>query len=167
MFGFGKSKRIATGIKDIQMAIISQSYIFAESLAKEVDAVLSELKVPVYTKILTRDSNTVTCIDQVSFSIEAMAFYLNVLARTCYSTPNRESAGTIILKPTVSELLEFFAKADHSLTGGNISEFMDRVNEFFWARNSQYSHIQSLFGTDIDDKSSALHHAGRAIAKEA
>jgi len=28
MFGFGKSKRIATGIKDIQMAIISQSYIY-------------------------------------------------------------------------------------------------------------------------------------------
>jgi hypothetical protein len=29
-------KRIATGVKDIQMAIVSQSYLFADSVSKEV-----------------------------------------------------------------------------------------------------------------------------------
>ena len=167
MFGFGKFKRIAAGVKDIQAAIMSQSYVFADLVAKEVDAIRSDLNVPMYTKILTRDRNTVSCIDQISFSDEAMAFYLNVLARTCYSTSKRDSAGTIILNTTVSELLEYFAKAAYSLKGGDIYDFRHRLHEFFRERNSQYSSVKSLLGTDIDDKSSALQHAGVIIAKEA
>jgi hypothetical protein len=89
------------------------------------------------------------------------------LARTCYSAPKPELAGTVILRPSVLELLELFAKAAHSVMGGNISEFRDRINEFFWERDSQYANIKSLLGTDIDDESSALQHAARLIAKEA
>lgn len=172
MFGFGKSKRIATAVKDIQMAVLSQSYIFAGAIAEEVDAVLSDTTavVPMYKKIITQNDDqtgTFTCLDQIAFSNEAMAFYLNVLARTCYATPKRESAGIIILKPSILTLLELFAKAAHAIIEGDLAEIQQAITDLFWDRDARYGNRKSLLGANLEDKSSAWQEAGRIIAVEA
>jgi len=169
MFDFGKNKRVAEGVKALQMKITEQSYIFAIDLSKEIDTNLIDFDVPRYKKLITSDNQDLeapTCLNQISFANEAMAFFLHVLARQCYSA-SMDRVDTVIMKPTILSQLELSARAAKSVVDQDIESLRQYVTDLYWRRDQQYGKCKSAIGEKGDDKSSALYVAGQVISTEA